>query len=155
VLAYGPFLGALIAIVAILFAATAGYWIGRLLGEVTVYKLVGKDSADKLKFYTDRYGLWVVFIARLSPILSNDGISLVGGLLKMKYFRFMGATAAGIVPLAAVFAYLGENNDRLVTGSIIVTAVSLLGLIIYIVWDHKHNKKELERNKEQTDAESA
>lgn len=140
VLAYGPFLGALVAIVAILVAAAAGYWIGRLLGAVTVYRLVGKNTADRLKYYSDRYGLWVVFIARLSPVLSNDGISLVGGLLRMKFFRFTAATAAGIVPLAAVFAYLGENNQRLVTRSIVVTAISVAGLIGYIIYDRKTNK---------------
>jgi len=155
VLAYGPFLGAIIAIVAILVAAAAGYWIGRLVGEVTVFKLVGQCTAQRLKFYSDRYGLWVVFIARLSPILSNDGISLVGGLLKMKFFRFIGATAAGIVPLAAVFAYLGESNQRLITGSIIVTAISVVGLIAYIIYDRKTNKKRATTKEAAGDAQSA
>jgi uncharacterized membrane protein YdjX (TVP38/TMEM64 family) len=141
VLAYGPFLGAVVAIVAVLVAASAGYWIGRLLGAVTVHRLVGKNRAARLEYYAERYGLWVVFIARLSPVLSNDGISLVGGLLRLGYFRFMAATAAGIAPLAVVFAFLGESNQRLVTGSIIVTAISLAGLVAYIVHDRRRDKR--------------
>jgi uncharacterized membrane protein YdjX (TVP38/TMEM64 family) len=147
VLAYGPFLGAALAVFSILLAATAGYWIGRGLGEATVYKIVGENTEKKIERYAEQYGLWVIVIARLSPILSNDAVSFAGGLLKIPFWKFLLATAAGITPLAAIMAYLGENNERLVTGSIIVTAVSAAGLVVYIIFDRRQQKQK-KQNKE-------
>ncbi len=145
VLAYGPFLGAALAVFSILLAAAAGYWIGRGLGEATVYKIVGENTEKKIEGYAERYGLWVIIIARLSPILSNDAVSFVGGLLKIPFWKFLLATAAGITPLAVIMAYLGENNERLVTGSIIVTAVSVVGIVVYIIFDRRKQKKKEKR----------
>jgi uncharacterized membrane protein YdjX (TVP38/TMEM64 family) len=118
VLAYGPFWGALISIVAIFFASTIGYWIGRYLGVTTIFKLIGSKKEKKIEDYVERYGYWAVIITRLAPMLSNDAISFVGGILRMKYWKFIGATMIGITPLAVLIAYFGENNDRLKTGLI-------------------------------------
>ena len=142
VLAYGPFWGAVLSISAIFVASSVGYWIGKYLGEVTVYKLIGEKKENKLEFYVERYGIWAVIVTRLSPLLSNDAISFVGGILRMGYFRFIGATLAGIIPLTALIAYFGENNQRLKTGLIIVSVISLVILIAYIIYDRKKKPEE-------------
>lgn len=51
------------------------------------------------------------------------------------------ATFAGITPLAALIAYLGESYERLITGSIIVTVVSVTALVVYIVIDRITQKR--------------
>jgi uncharacterized membrane protein YdjX (TVP38/TMEM64 family) len=63
--------------------------------------------------YVNRYGTLVVFITRITPVLSNDAVSLISGVLNMRFWKFMGATIAGITPLTILIAYFGENNDRL------------------------------------------
>jgi len=141
VLAYGPVWGTIIAIVSILAASTIGYWIGRFLGVVTIYKLIGEKKEKKLESYVERYGFWAVVVVRLSPLFSNDAISFVGGILRMGYKKFILATFVGITPLAILIAYFGENNDRLKTGLIIITAVSLIALIVYIIIDKKKKRK--------------
>ncbi|MFW5872421.1 MAG: TVP38/TMEM64 family protein [bacterium] len=139
VLAYGPFWGAFIAICAVFAAATIGYWIGRLLGVVIIYKLVGQKKEEQIEYYVDRYGAWAVVITRISPMLSNDIISFVSGILKMGYWKFIGATVAGITPLAILIAYFGENNDRLKNGLLWTSVISLVIFIIYIIYDRKKN----------------
>jgi len=76
-----------------------------------------------------------VAIARFSPFLSNDAISFVAGILKMSYWKFMGATLAGITPLIILIAWLSESMDRLETGLIWISAISLAVFIGYIVYD--------------------
>lgn len=135
IIAYGPVWGSVIAVVAVLVASTAGYFIGRSVGQAGVTKLIGHKAEKKVTDFVDNYGLWAIFIARISPFLSNDAVSFVAGLAKMGYWRFIGATMAGIVPLTVLLAWLGENNQRLKTGLIWVSAVSLAFFIGYIVYD--------------------
>jgi len=150
ILAYGQVYGALLSILAIFVASTIGYFVGKLLGEVAVVKLIGERQEKKLEYYVERYGFWAVIITRLSPALSNDAISFVAGMLRLSYRKFIGATLMGITPLAILLAWFGENNDRLKTGLIWTSVVSLLFLVVYIYFDRKknpyssHNKKKPE-----------
>jgi uncharacterized membrane protein YdjX (TVP38/TMEM64 family) len=135
ILAYGPWWGALLSVVSIVIASTIGYLIGRTLGPYTVYRLIGKESERKVEAAVERYGLGAVVLARISPFLSNDAISFVAGLVRMGYWRFMGATLAGIVPLVGLVAWLSEDMERLKTGLVWVSSVSLLGFVAYVVYD--------------------
>ncbi|CAN5424781.1 hypothetical protein BH23BAC1_BH23BAC1_35350 [soil metagenome] len=131
----------MIVLVAIFTAASVGYFIGTYLGEVTVRKLIGEKSQNIVESYVEDYGFWAVTITRLSPILSNDAISVVAGLLKLQYIKFMGATFAGIIPLTILIAILGEDFQNLKEGLIWISVVSILGLAAYIVYDkNKKNK---------------
>lgn len=137
VLAYGPLGGTIISLLAVSVASTVGYLIGRKLGPVTIDKLIGSKTRKKTEYYVERYGFWTVIVARFSPFLSNDAISIVGGLLRMSYWRFMGATFAGILPLTIIIAYLGETNERLMTGLIWISVISLVAFVAYVIYDHR------------------
>lgn len=137
VIAYGPFKGSVIVLVGVLIASTVGYFLGAIFGVPVIERLLGKKTEEKIEGFIDDYGFWAVIITRFSPFLSNDAISFVGGILGMNYWRFMGATMAGILPLTVLIAYLGENNDRLISGFIWVSAISLVGFIGYIWWDRR------------------
>ena len=141
ILAYGPVWGSLIVLTAIFTAASAGYFIGAYLGEVTVNKLIGKSTQNKVEGYVEDYGFWAVIVTRLSPILSNDAISVVAGLLKLSYWKFIGATFLGITPLTILIAILGKDIENLKDGLIWVSVVSILGLVGYIVYDKKFKRK--------------
>ncbi|MFW6224493.1 MAG: TVP38/TMEM64 family protein [Bacteroidota bacterium] len=152
ILAYGPIWGTLIAITAIFVASSVGYAVGRFLGQLTINRLIGHKKKKKLEFYVNRYGIWAVIITRLAPMLSNDAISFVGGILRMGYWKFIGATLAGITPLAVLMAYFGENNQRLETGLLWTSVVSLAIFIAYVIYDRKQNPaaKQMENDKKGT-----
>ncbi|SIT85232.1 TVP38/TMEM64 family protein [Pontibacter indicus] len=140
IIAYGPVWGSIIALVAVLVASTVGYFIGRGLGEAGVSKIIGHKAEKKVCGFVSDYGIWAVIVARISPFLSNDAVSFVAGLTRMSYFKFIGATLAGITPLTVLLAWLGEENDRLMNGLIWVGGLSLLLFIGYVVYD-KYIKK--------------
>ena len=135
VLAYGPLLGGALAWGGMMVAAAIAYAIGRAFGPVTVEKLIGARSRGKLERAVERYGLWAVIIARLSPILSTDAVSIVAGLVTMGFWRFMAATAAGTLPLVILIAVLGAEVERLQVGLIVISAVSVAIFIAYVLWD--------------------
>jgi uncharacterized membrane protein YdjX (TVP38/TMEM64 family) len=140
IIAYGPVWGSLIAVAAVVFASTVGYLLGRKVGEAGVSKMIGNKTQRKLMDFVDNYGLWAIIIARISPFLSNDAVSIVAGLAKMNYLRFIGATLVGIVPLTILLAWLGEEHERLKSGLIWVSGVSLAVFVGYIFYD-KYFKK--------------
>lgn len=141
VVAYGPYFGTGIILVAIFCASSIGYMLGAYIGTPLVERMLGTKSEKKIEGFIEDYGFWAVIVTRLSPFLSNDAISFVGGMLRMGYWRFMGATMIGIFPLAVLIAYLGENNDRLKTGLIWVSVISLVGFIAYVWWDKRKRHK--------------
>lgn len=135
ILAYGPLWGSLLGISSICIASTIGYFIGQALGRQTIHKLIGENTEQKIENFMKNYGAGAVGIARFSPFLSNDAISFVAGILKMSYWKFMAATLAGITPLVILIAWMSEDMERLKTGLIWISAISLAAFIGYIVYD--------------------
>ncbi|NHE58925.1 TVP38/TMEM64 family protein [Cyclobacterium plantarum] len=140
ILAYGPWLGSGIILVAIFSASSIGYGIGVKFGTPVIDKILGQDTDKKISGFLADYGFWAVIVTRLSPFLSNDAISIIGGMLRMGYWKFIGATLLGIFPLTVLTAFLGENTERLKGGLVWVGAISLLGFIGYVWWDRKRQK---------------
>ncbi len=141
IIAYGPIWGSLIVFAAVFAASTVGYLIGSYLGPVIVERLIGIKSEKKIGEFIEDYGFWAVFITRLNPVLSNDAISFVSGVLRMGYWKFIGATLSGIAPLIIFVAILGRSNDNLINGLVWGSLVSLILFIVYVWWDRKKKKE--------------
>jgi len=140
VLAYGPIWGSVIIFASVFAASSIGYLIGNYFGDSIVTKIIGKSSQEKVTSFLDDYGFWAVIVTRLNPFLSNDAISFVGGLLRMGYWKFMGATMVGIAPLTLFIAIIGKSTDDLKLGLLWGSLGSLVAFGIYIWWDKRKNK---------------
>jgi len=134
VLAYGAWWGSAISYTSVFAASSVGYWLGHTAGTPLVDKLLGKRKREKTTKYVEHYGVWAVILARVSPFLSNDAISFIGGLVRMGYIKFMVATTAGILPLIGMIAYLGNNMDQLKSSMYWISGVGLLMFIGYILY---------------------
>ncbi|MFP4090039.1 MAG: TVP38/TMEM64 family protein [Cyclobacteriaceae bacterium] len=140
-LAYGPFWGSLISYVAVVVAATVAYFIGYHASNAFIDRLIGQKTTEKVNYYIQKYGAWAVVIFRVSPFLSNDAISFVAGLGEMKFVKFILATTAGIIPLIAMIGFLGENTERLKTGMLWISGLTIVGFAIYfLIKRHQKNK---------------
>ncbi len=134
ILAYGPVWGSIIILLAVFVASSVGYFIGRYLGKNFILKLLGKKTENKIEDFIEHYGFWAVIVTRLNPFLSNDAISFVGGMLKMGYWKFIGATLIGILPLTIFIAILGKSTEQLKTGLFWGSLFSLLAFVCYVLW---------------------
>lgn len=137
VLIYGPIYGTIIAFAGIFAASSLGYILGKYLSPVLIGRIIGKRSIEKGSDFLKKYGFWAIFITRLSPFLYNDAVSLVSGILKMNYWKFIGANLAGIAPLILLIATLGGSTHGLKTGFIWSSIISLIILLLYVFWDKK------------------
>lgn len=140
VLAYGPIWGGLLAVIGVTLAASLAYFIARYLGSNAIQSLIGSKSEKKLSGFVKDYGFWAVIVARVSPVLSNDGISFVAGIVKMGFRKFIFATLIGILPLTIAISWLGQDFERLKTGLLYISIISIITLIGYIIWDRKRQK---------------
>ncbi|MCL6219230.1 TVP38/TMEM64 family protein [Zunongwangia pacifica] len=140
IIAYGPIWGSLIVFAAVFSASTIGYIIGRYFGPVIVQRLIGEKNEKKIADFIEDYGFWAVIVTRINPFLSNDAISFVGGILKMTYWKFIGATLVGIAPLTIFIAILGRSTDQLKSGLLWGSVVSLALFGAYVFWDKKRRK---------------
>ncbi len=133
-LAYGPLWGSLLSCLAVLIASSLAYFIGLHAGYALVARLIGKEAEEKVEHYIQEYGAWAIVLFRVSPFLSNDAISFVAGIGEMRYPKFILATAAGIIPLIAVIAYVGQDTETLEKSMLWVTGTTVLGFVAYLVY---------------------
>lgn len=92
----GGFLGGLVA-----------YFIGRTLGRSTVRALTGKTiyfSKDRGEVYLG----WLIFVARMLPVLSFDLISYGAGLTGLSLPIYAIATFVGMIPSTFFLTYMGS-----------------------------------------------
>ena len=138
ILSYGPVWGSILAWFGVFLASTVGFFIGNKLSPVIVDRLVSAKTQKKLRYFINAYGMKAIVVIRLSTF-SNDGLSLVAGLLNMQYKRFIGATLLGITPLITILALFGHSGK--IEKGLLWTGVGLIiCLIIYIVVDMRRSK---------------
>lgn len=143
-LSYGPVWGSLISIIGVLLASAAGYGLGRALGPVTLRKMVSPKTQEKLGGFVDEYGIGAVIITRMSPLLSNEAISLIAGLLRMGFRKYILATIAGIMPLIVILA-IGGDDGKMRGPLIWISVVSIVLYVLYIILDRRRKRKKRER----------
>ena len=141
VLAYGFWGGALISITGVFCASSIAFYMGKWLGEDHLEKIMGKSKNKQVEYWVSEYGFWTIAIFRISPFLSNDAISIIAGMLSMKYRKFIFATLTGITPLAFAIAYFAQDIDKLKNGLYWIGGAGILIYGIYIFIDYRKRKK--------------
>ena len=128
---YGPLWGSLLSLVAVFISSTVAYSLGYWVGPGILKRLLSSSAHEKMTKLVRVYGVGVIILFRMSPLLSNEAISFIPALLRMRYKKFILATLAGSVPIIAILAYTaGKGNFK--TVMIWLSVISLMGYIIYL-----------------------
>jgi len=120
-------------------SSSLGYKIGKTLGPKAIDRFLSQKTQDKISAFIHRYGFKAITIARMSS-LGTDSIGFAAGILEMNYKKFMIATMCGITPVIALIAIFG-NNGTVEKGLLWMAGISLAALIVYIIIDHKKQRK--------------
>jgi uncharacterized membrane protein YdjX (TVP38/TMEM64 family) len=139
IICYGPIWGAVISFLGVFASSSLGYAIGKYLGPATVQKLMSDKAQKKTTEFITDYGVAAIAITRICS-LSNDSLSIVAGLLKMNYHKYILATLGGITPLILLLAVYGKNG-KILTALIWIAAISFVLLIVYIIVDKRKKRK--------------
>ena len=104
-----------------LLGSWIAYWIswrgGRpLLLKYGKYVLITRKEIDRADVWFEKYGDWIVFFARLLPVVRTF-ISVPAGIARMNFWKFSVFTFLGSFPWSLGLAYggyvLGENWEDL------------------------------------------
>ena len=147
IVSYGAVWGSIISFVGVFAASSLGYYIGSKLSKVTLSKFVSISSQKKIGEFIRDYGVGAIVITRLSSF-SNDGLSIVAGLLKMNYRSYILAPLTGITPLIVLLAIFGKN-EKIEWALLWIAIASLVMLIIYIILDRRKKRRMQLNSKEQ------
>lgn len=107
---YGLVPGSCISFAGSMLAGLAGYGAARLPGKKAVRYLASDPERERFKAFFDRYGGYAVILSRTVPILPET-ISILAGLSRMKFFRFLAALAAGTLPVSVLFTWMGTGQS--------------------------------------------
>ena len=116
-----------------------GYWIGRLIGPPLfkprtglVGRILNPNYVEQTRVFLDRYGSRALVLARFVPIVRTF-VTLVAGVSRMDFRKFIGYTAIGGVLWACGVTILGYflGNVSLIKNNI--DAVLVLIVLVSLV----------------------
>ncbi|MYL61865.1 TVP38/TMEM64 family protein [Bacillus hwajinpoensis] len=136
-LAFGIPFGFLISWTGGMAAAIVMFWLARLLGAGFVEKVTKQNRLlHQANRYSGKNGFFLIFVARLIPIVSFDFISFLAGLSQISFRSFFVATALGQIPGTILYtivghdvAHLDEYQTRFLWTSIIIVLFIITGKV--------------------------
>jgi uncharacterized membrane protein YdjX (TVP38/TMEM64 family) len=101
----------------------------------------------RLDPYLEEHGTLAVFVLRLIPLVSFDAVSYAVGLSGLSFWKFLLATALGMIPGTFVFVYLGGASPG--PGLYVALgALAALGAAAYLYLRHRFRPVKKLRAKE-------
>lgn len=132
VIAFGPWLGAPVALSGALLSAMLLFALGRSLGRYRVQQLAGRRVAHLSRRLAER-GLWAILLVRLLPIAPFSMVNLVAGATPLSFGHFAAGTLLGMAPGILVMAALVDRLEEVALKPS-AGAVVVLGLVIAGAW---------------------
>lgn len=142
---FGWWQGAILSWSSAMLGAIVCYYIARILGRDAVEKLTSKAGLDNIDTFFDKYGKHSILIARLLPFISFDIVSYAAGLTSITLLPFLIATGLGQLPATIIYSYVGGmltgGAQLLVTGLLLLFALSVLIVLIRKVYNSKQDER--------------
>lgn len=141
---YGPLLGGLIATAGSILAGLTAYALARLLGLRAARLLAGDDELADLQQFFDSWGAAGIIASRSLPVVP-EVMTLLAGLAKMHFLRFILALLLGSAPIGFTLATLG---DRAATSSSLILLLTLIpatAWILYVLLTLRRRKRQAAR----------
>ena len=105
---FGATLGTFYSWIGALLGAIGGYALARWLGGNAIRNLLGRHQ-DKLNKLQDKATFASLFRLRVNPIVPYNVLNFAFGLSKVSFRDYFLATAVGVLPATAVYAYFADS----------------------------------------------
>jgi uncharacterized membrane protein YdjX (TVP38/TMEM64 family) len=115
VIAFGPWLGFLYALIGVVLSAVVTYYVGRRMRRDTVRRL-GGPGLDRMIEVLRKHGLLAMTLLRLVPIAPFFVEGVVAGAVRLKLWHLMLGTALGMLPGTLAATIFGDQLQTALTG---------------------------------------
>ncbi|MEW6695955.1 MAG: TVP38/TMEM64 family protein [Bacillota bacterium] len=129
---FGLWYGTLITLSGSILGATMAFYLARGFGRGIICRFLKQTYMAKVDKMSHSEGPWMVFMARLIPIIPSSIISYVAGLSKITFRGFFIATAVGKLPEIVIYTALGHSFSQAEGMATKVTI--LLILLTLLAW---------------------
>jgi len=140
---YGGLLGGLIATVGTMLAGLVAYGLARLFGLKAARFLASDSELDDLQQFFDSWGAAGIIASRALPVVP-EVMTLLAGLAKMHFRRFILALLLGSVPVGFAFAWVGQAGGASSTMLLILTLIPALAWCVYVALASRRRAKLLD-----------
>ena len=141
-LAFGVAWGTAYAAVGGTLGAVVGFGIARLLGRDFVDEQFGDLLPD---LQHRRWGVGLVFLLNLIPIVPMTAINYGAGLSNMELLPFTLAVAVGLTPRAFAYSFFGHALLHVRSSEFAAAAALLLALLVVPLWLRRRLAKRVSR----------
>lgn len=135
---FGPFLGAVYSIIGTEAGAIISFLIARRLGREAVTRWLRRDIVF-CDLCAERQLVYVIFLARLLPMVSFDLVSYGAGLTHLSIRGFALATLLGMIPLTFVVSYSGRSFFSAPGFSLLLGALVVVLFFSVPIWIKRRN----------------
>jgi len=135
---FGPFPGAVYSICGAATGGLLSFFIARSLGKEGLTRLLNKEISF-CELCTERHLVYMIFFARLLPMVSFDLVSYGAGLTHISVRGFTIATLLGMVPLTLAVSYSGKSFFSASHASLILGVILVLLFFLVPIWIKRRN----------------
>ncbi len=108
-----PILASLTATIGSVLGGLTAHTLGMLLGEPVTKRLIGEKYFLKGEVLFNRFGIWAVLIAAVTPVPFKV-VCWLAGIFEMPRTNFLLASFFGRLPRFLLVAYAGDFVGRLI-----------------------------------------
>ena len=142
--------------VASVLGAVLGHWLGAQFGRPILGRFVSEGRIRSAESLFDKYGVWAVLVAAVTPI-PYKVFTILAGVLKLDMKRFLIASIIGrgmrFLSLAVVIFLFGEDVQAFVEENFealtVLAGVGVIGSVLFVIILAKWKTK---RDPEKTDS---
>ena len=126
--------------VASVLGAVLGHWLGAQFGRPILGRFVSEGRIRSAESLFDKYGVWAVLVAAVTPI-PYKVFTVLAGVLKLDMKRFLIASIIGrgmrFLSLAVVIFLFGEDVQAFVEENFealtILAGVGVIGSVLFVI----------------------
>ena len=126
--------------VASVLGAVLGHWLGAQFGRPILGRFVSEGRIRSAESLFDKYGVWAVLVAAVTPI-PYKVFTILAGVLKLDMKRFLIASIIGrgmrFLSLAVVIFLFGEDVQAFVEENFealtILAGVGVIGSVLFVI----------------------
>lgn len=110
---HGALLVSLVATAGSFFGAMVGYGMGFWGGNPLAQRFFGVERVAKVHGYFERWGVWAIIVAALTPIPFKV-FTIAGGIARMSFMPFCLACFFGRLPRYLAISFVGMGLWRMI-----------------------------------------
>jgi len=136
---YGTIVGGLIATTGSILAGLCAYGLSRLLGLKAARFLASEGELAVLQRFFDSWGAAGIIASRALPVIP-EVMTILAGLAKMHFGRFVLSLSLGSVAVGFALAWVGEATGTSSSLLLVLTLIPACGWCVYVVATGRRRK---------------